>query len=58
MERIWHISDTHGFHDLLQIPDGVVTVILSGYDTVFSNGSVVTDGRFGKLSSNGNMITL
>jgi len=31
---------------------------LSDYITQFSNGSVVTDGKFGKLSSNGNIITL
>jgi Icc-related predicted phosphoesterase len=29
---------------------------LSGYPTVFSNGSVVTDNKFGKLSSNGNIL--
>ena len=27
---------------------------LYGLDTIFSNGSVVTDGKFGSLSSNGN----
>jgi Icc-related predicted phosphoesterase len=31
---------------------------LSICDTWFSNGSVVTDGRFGKLSSNGNIIEI
>ena len=31
---------------------------LSICDTFFSNGSVVTDGRFGKLSSNGNIFEL
>jgi Icc-related predicted phosphoesterase len=31
---------------------------LSGYDTIFSNGSVVTDGKFGKLSSNGNILSI
>ena len=31
---------------------------LSILDTVFSNGSVITDGKFGKLSSNGNIIEL
>ena len=31
---------------------------LSGYQTIFSNGSVVTDGRFGFLSSNGNIFEL
>lgn len=27
-------------------------------DTIFSNGSVVTDGKFGALSSNGNIFTI
>ena len=31
---------------------------LSVCNTFFSNGSVVTDGRFGKLSSNGNIISI
>jgi len=31
---------------------------LSDYPTVFSNGSVVTDGKFGKLSSNGNILEI
>tara|TARA_R110000868_G_scaffold14414_2_gene67001 strand:- start:18021 stop:18698 length:678 start_codon:yes stop_codon:yes gene_type:complete len=31
---------------------------LSGLKTVFSNGSVVTDGKFGSLSSNGNIIII
>jgi Icc-related predicted phosphoesterase len=31
---------------------------LSNYKTVFSNGSVVTDGKFGKLSSNGNILEI
>lgn len=31
---------------------------LSAYDTWFSNGSVVTDRRFGKLSSNGNILEI
>lgn len=34
------------------------TVKLSGYDTIFSNGSVVTDNKFGKLSSNGNILEI
>ena len=29
-----------------------------GLDTIFSNGSVVTDGKFGKLTSNGNIFEL
>lgn len=28
--KIWHISDTHGFHDLLTVPDGIDLVIFSG----------------------------
>jgi Icc-related predicted phosphoesterase len=28
--RIWHISDTHTFHDLLKIPEGIDMVIHSG----------------------------
>jgi Icc-related predicted phosphoesterase len=31
---------------------------ISGYDTWFSNGSVVTDGKFGKLTSNGNILEI
>jgi len=34
------------------------TMKLSVLDTVFSNGSVVTDGKFGKLSSNGNIFEI
>jgi len=31
---------------------------LSGYKTIFSNGSVVKDGKFGQLSSNGNIFEI
>lgn len=31
---------------------------LSAYKTIFSNGSVVTDGKFGRLSSNGNIFEI
>lgn len=34
------------------------TTQLSGYKTIYSNGSVVTDGKFGSLSSNGNILEL
>ena len=34
------------------------TTKLAGYDTIFSNGSVVTDGKFGILSSNGNILEI
>jgi Icc-related predicted phosphoesterase len=30
----------------------------SDYNTIYSNGSVVTDGKFGKLSSNGNIFEI
>lgn len=30
MIKIWHISDTHSFHKLLEIPDGIDLVIHSG----------------------------
>ena len=29
-----------------------------GLDTIFSNGSVVTDGKFGKLTSQGNIFKI
>ena len=31
---------------------------VSGLDTIFSNGSVVTDGKFGKLTSKGNIFEI
>jgi len=34
------------------------TRTVNGLDTMFSNGSVVTDGRFGRLSSNGNVLNI
>ena len=34
------------------------TMKLSGLQTIFSNGSVMKDGRFGKLTSNGNIFEL
>jgi len=43
--KIWHISDTHGFHDLLKVPDGIDMVIHSGdcsnYRDPYSNESEV-----------------
>lgn len=41
----------HNTHDIVNA--GVMK--LSKYPTIFSNGSVVTDGKFGILSSNGNI---
>ena len=34
------------------------TLKLSKYKTIFSNGSVVTDRKFGKLTSNGNILEI
>jgi Icc-related predicted phosphoesterase len=34
------------------------TMKLSHLDTIFSNGSVMKDGRFGKLTSNGNILEI
>jgi len=34
------------------------TRTVDGLKTIFSNGSVVTDGKFGKLSSNGNILEI
>jgi Icc-related predicted phosphoesterase len=34
------------------------TLKLSAYDTVFSNGSVVTDKMFGRVTSNGNILEI
>lgn len=44
----------HNFEDIIN--QG--TLKLTNYSTIFSNGSVVEDNRFGKLSSNGNIIEL
>jgi len=34
------------------------TMKLTEYNTIFSNGSVVTDRKFGQLSSNGNIFDI
>ncbi len=44
----------HNNGDLINA--GLLT--LSAHPTIFSNGSVVTDGKFGRLSSNGNVIAI
>jgi Icc-related predicted phosphoesterase len=46
-----HIHNTKNI-----INSGTRTV--NGLKTIFSNGSVVTDGKFGKLSSNGNILEI
>jgi Icc-related predicted phosphoesterase len=42
----------HNYEDIVNAG----TMRLSGYDTTFSNGSVVTDRKFGILTSNGNIL--
>jgi len=41
MKKIWHISDTHGYHDLLIVPENIDWVIHSGdfsnYFDVYKN---------------------
>ena len=44
----------HNFEDIINAG----TTKLSSYKTIFSNGSVVTDREFGKLSSHGNLIEI
>ena len=33
-------------------------VKLADHDTIYSNGSIVTDGRFGRINNNGNIFTI
>lgn len=44
----------HNFDDILN--QGIMKI--NGLDTIFSNGSVVTDRKFGTISSNGNIIEI
>ena len=44
----------HNFKDITNSG----TMKIYGQDTIFSNGSVVTDGKFGYLTSNGNVIDI
>jgi len=52
--RLVCFGHIHNHEDIINA--GVVK--FSAHETIFSNGSVVTDGKFGKLSSNGNIIEL
>ena len=46
-KRVWHISDTHSFHGLLTVPEGIDIVIHSGdcsnYRDPYQNESEVRD---------------
>jgi len=44
----------HSYQDIINA--GIIK--LSSYDTIFSNGSVVTDRKFGVLSSHGNVLEI
>jgi len=56
LDRIWrNIIDKDV--DIV-INHGQGTMKLSHLDTIFSNGSVMKDGRFGKLTSNGNILEI
>jgi Icc-related predicted phosphoesterase len=46
-----HVHTTDGIYNAGQIK-------LANLDTIFSNGSVVTDGKFGKISSSGNVFEI
>lgn len=44
----------HSFEDILNAG----TMKLANYDTIFSNGSVVTDNKFGIVTSHGNILEI
>lgn len=52
--KLFCFGHIHNFKDITNSG----TCVLSGVRTVFSNGTVVTDREFGRLSSNGNIIHL
>lgn len=61
LNRILEVQPTYSLFGHIHNTKDIVNAgiqKLSVCNTFFSNGSVVTDGRFGKLSSNGNLITI
>lgn len=52
--KLFCFGHIHNTRDIINA--GIVKLSIS--DTIYSNGSVVTDGKFGKLTSNGNIIDL
>ena len=57
MNRVMEVKPTLMLFGHIHNCDDIInagTRTIPGLDTIFSNGSVVTDGKFGKLSSNGN----
>jgi Icc-related predicted phosphoesterase len=46
-----HVHTTDGIYNAGQMK-------LANLDTIFSNGSIVTDGKFGKISSSGNVFEI
>ena len=61
LNRILEVQPTYSLFGHIHNTKDIVNAgiqKLSVCNTFFSNGSVVTDGRFGKLSSNGNIIKI
>lgn len=61
LNRILEVQPTYSLFGHIHNTKDIVNAgvqKLSVCDTFFSNGSVVTDGKFGKLSSNGNIIRI
>lgn len=61
LNRILEVQPTYSLFGHIHNTKDIVNAgiqKLSVCNTFFSNGSVVTDGRFGKLSSNGNIIEI
>ena len=61
LNRILEVQPTYSLFGHIHNTKDIVNAgiqKLSVCNTFFSNGSVVTDGRFGKLSSNGNIIRI
>ena len=57
LKNIFRVKPKLSLYGHIHSCDGVLNagqMKLANLDTIFSNGSVVTDGKFGRLSSNGN----
>ena len=61
LNRVLDIQPVYHLFGHIHNCDGIVNAgmqKLSAYNTFFSNGSVVTDRKFGKLTSNGNILII
>lgn len=52
--KLFLFGHIHNYEDIINAAYTKLSVV----DTIFSNGSVVTDGRMGRLSSNGNIFEI